>query len=103
LESESNIEEIFKVEDSFKDFVNHIKSFLASLEDNKTYKIIPCIKETQLNGEFQVKTISTGLIVSKNTDVLNICEKLKFDINSCIKLKNMELFWKYSMWICIIV
>jgi len=46
---ESNVEEILKIEDSFKDFVNHIKSFLASLEDNKVYKIIPCIKKPKHN------------------------------------------------------
>lgn len=80
----NNQQENCTIENSFKDFVNHIRSFLASLEDNKVYKIIPCIKERQSDGEFQVKTITTGIIVSKNTDVINICEKLKFDINSCI-------------------
>ncbi len=45
----NNQQENCTIDNSFKDFVNHIRSFLASLEDNKVYKIIPCIKKPKDN------------------------------------------------------
>ena len=79
---------------SFNKFVEQIIIFLNSLEDKKTYKITPLIKEVNTEGQVTVKTISavrrTGIIVSKNINSLNLCEKLKFDINSCVQKYQLD-------------
>jgi len=91
FESFENIENDISKE-SFNKFVEQIIIFLNSLEDKKTYKITPLIKEVNTEGQVTVKTISTGIIiiVSKNINPLNLCEKLKFDINSCVQKYQLD-------------
>jgi len=77
--------------DSFNHFVEHLIIFLNTLDDNSSYKLTPLIKETQNNGQVTIRTISTGIIVSKNINPWNLGEKLKFDMNSCIQKYQLDI------------
>lgn len=75
------------------EFIKIIKLYLNTLDNNKVYKLLPSVKgQSSFSDEVSIHTISEGIMISKNTDAINLAMRLRFDLVSTIARYSFFLF-----------
>jgi len=75
--------------ESLNDLIKLIQDMLDSLESNKTYKLLACIKSPE-NNKNLIYTISESIIITKNSNPKDLAEKMIFDLHSIINRYGLE-------------